>query len=293
MMAAPAGWRRWRGPVAWLIGVTLLGSALALIVSRHQELAVALSAIRAPSPLLAAALLGLVVAHVASTGLFFQLLMSRYGRVGALEIKSLMAGSMLLNYLPLRPGLFGRVAYHRAVNGIPAMDSARVVAQALLLSGAMAVLLTLVAAASLRQGLHPAWGLGLPAAAGGAAALVWRGQRVLLAAALLRLGEILLWALRYFVAFALIGSEITFAEALAFAAVGVVTTMVPLVSNGLGLREWAIGLLAPVLTGYALELGVTAELVSRLAEIVVIVPLGLLGLAGVARRAKSASRIDR
>jgi hypothetical protein len=55
--------------------------------------------------------------------------------------------------------------------------------------------------------------------------------------------------------------------------------LVPIVGNGLGLREWAVGLAAPLLTPYVLGLGLAADLVNRATELVVILVLGLGGMA--------------
>ena len=58
-----------------------------------------------------------------------------------------------------------------------------------------------------------------------------------------------------------------------------IVTLVPFFSNGLGLREWAIGLAAPLLTVYQLEHGITAELVNRAGELIVVLIAGLVGIA--------------
>ncbi len=60
--------------------------------------------------------------------------------------------------------------------------------------------------------------------------------------------------------------------------VSVVAMLVPFVSNGLGIREWAIGLFAPFLGDSTLEIGLTAELVNRAAEIVVVVVAGVAAI---------------
>jgi hypothetical protein len=88
---------------------------------------------------------------------------------------------------------------------------------------------------------------------------------------------VIVWAVRYHAAFTLIGSPIPPATALAFACISMIASMVPLSSNGLGLREWAIGAAAPMLTAYQLELGLTAELVNRAAELAMVTVVGLAG----------------
>ena len=68
-----------------------------------------------------------------------------------------------------------------------------------------------------------------------------------------------------------------------------IATMVPFVSNGIGLREWSIGLLAPLLADVTLERGLAAELVQRAAEIAVILPSGFLGTWWLWRDARRAA----
>ena len=61
-------------------------------------------------------------------------------------------------------------------------------------------------------------------------------------------------------------------------------------SNGLGLREWAVGLLAPFLAGYSMEQGIAAELVNRAAEVVIVLVAGLAGAGWVTRTWRSGAR---
>ncbi len=65
-----------------------------------------------------------------------------------------------------------------------------------------------------------------------------------------------------------------------------IATLVPFFSNGLGIREWAIGLAAPLLTAYQLEHGLTAELVNRTGEIAVVLIAGFIGIAWLMRLQK-------
>jgi hypothetical protein len=62
--------------------------------------------------------------------------------------------------------------------------------------------------------------------------------------------------------------------------------MVPLVSNGLGLREWAIGLLSPAIASHDMELGLTADLVNRAAELIVVSVAGVPATLWLTRRAR-------
>ena len=137
---------------------------------------------------------------------------------------------------------------------------------------------------SLRMNVgFPLWPAVLaPAVAAGALSLHPATRRWTLPA-LLRWADLLAWAVRYHAAFALIGAPVGWETAVGLACVSVIAMLVPFVSNGLGLREWAVGLLAPFLAGYSMQEGIAAELVNRAAEIVVILGLGLAGSVWVTR----------
>ncbi len=103
----------------------------------------------------------------------------------------------------------------------------------------------------------------------------------------LRQVDALVWVARYLLVFALLEREISLPGAAAVAGVGMLATFVPLTSNGLGLREWAVGLTAAVLpAGWlvlegaegATGIALTADLLNRAGELIVIVPAGLASL---------------
>jgi hypothetical protein len=275
--------------VGLAVGVALLAAAVVTVAREHETIAEALNAVRRPSLGRVCLLAGAIAANVVLTALMFSVLISRYGRVAPIEMQALIAAAALLNFLPLRPGLFGRIAYHRAFNAIPAVATVKTVLQAAGLSVAVAAYLALALVVSGRLPV-PLWvpvGLPVPLLA---MALAIRPARVWVAAGLIRYLEVMIWALRYHTAFALLGSPIDFQGALAFSCLSLVAMLVPFVGNGLGLREWAIGLAAPLLTPYVLGLGLAAELVNRAAELMVILVLGLGGIAWLtwhARKQKS------
>ena len=108
----------------------------------------------------------------------------------------------------------------------------------------------------------------------------------------LRVADLIVWTLRYWVVFAIADSPVSMAQAAAVAAVSQVAMSVPLVGNGLGLREWAVGLLRASLPAWygvaaASSAGLTADLVNRAAELLVAVPVGLLCAAAVTRRIRA------
>ena len=274
---------RW---IVLVVGAILMAAAVATVVSRRDIIATNLAAIRHPGAWDVVLLVGTVIANVVLTGLMFSVLMSRYGRVGLVEMQALIAAAALANYLPLRPGLFGRVAYHKTFNDIPIRASITATLVALSLSVAIAVFVAIALFTAGRASI-PLWvimGAPVPVLA---AATALRSSRVVGTAALIRYIEVLLLAVRYQAAFALIGAPIDPAMALAFACVSLVVTMIPLSSNGLGIREWAVGLASPLVTSYVLEVGMTADLVNRAAEAVVVVILGLGAFAWLAWHRRS------
>jgi hypothetical protein len=268
--------RQWPRILGSIAAIALLAASITLIIIRRDMLRAALASLAHPSAQHVAALAASVVVGMALTGLLFSVLMSRYGRVGLLEMQALLAASTLVNFLPLRPGLFGRVVYHRAVNRIAPIDSARTIIQAAALSVAVAGYLAGAVLVSVKTGSN-LWAAALAPLPVLTVAACARRPRIIAIAATIRFVEVLVWSARYWAAFALIGSPIDAHAALALACVSMIANLVPFFGNGLGLREWAIGLAAPLLVGCKLELGVTAELVNRAVEMVVVLVMGLAG----------------
>jgi hypothetical protein len=272
--------------VGFVVGLALLAAAIAVVWMRRDTVADALAAVDTVRPAHVALLLGAVVANVVLSAFFLHALIRRYGHVGRLEMQALVAATTLLNYLPLRPGLFGRMAYHRTVNGIPVVDTAKTIVQSAVITTAIAGYVAVASLITVRLEISLWTGVLVPPVLIALACIppVSRSWAIPVA---LRYAEILVWALRYHAAFLVLGSPISPTVALAFACASVIASMVPFVSNGLGLREWAIGLLAPVLTAYPMELGMTADLVNRAGELVVV---GVLGATGIALLAKGTVR---
>ncbi len=279
----PPRWLRW---AAFFGGAVLLGAAAWAVTRRRETFEGALDAMQRPDAAQLALLLGSVAVNVVGTGVMFSVLMARYGRVGRLEMQAIIATAALLNVLPLRPGLLGRIAWHKAVNEIPASATVVVSLQAAGLSVGVAayVALALLGAAA---GV-PLWvSAGLPVPV---LAALWRERFA--AAALVRYLEVLVLAARYHAAFALVGSPVESEQALAFACVGVVAGLFPLLGNGLGVREWAVGAAAQVLTPYVLQQGLAADLLNRAAELLVVLVLGLAGAVWLARKRRSLIRFQ-
>ena len=278
----PTWWRR-AGTIA---GILLLLAALFMVV-RSPEPAKAMAVAARGDPLLLVALPLLVLVNVVSTAEVFRALMRRFGRVGRLEMIELMAASTLLNFVPMRPGLVGRVVWHSKMNDIAARHSVRTIVESIAIgAGCVAS----IVAALLCAPLLPHWStmsLAIAAPFGPAlAALLVPALRPFALACAARAVDLLVWGLRYHIAFQLVGSPIAPEAALAIASAATMASLIPIAGNGLGIREWTIGLLAPVLAGADLDAGLTADLVNRAAEILAMTPAGLAALAALYRRAR-------
>lgn len=291
----PAPRRVARAIVSSVVGAALLVAAVLTAYSQERALLDGLRALREAPWWLVALTIVLPCANLFVVSVAFWLLTNRHGRVRLAEMIALISSAWLLNFLPMRPGMFGRIAYHKKYNGIGIKSSARVLGETMVLSGTAMVVMALIALGLHAIGVRSAWAVWAGACAPILFALVvWRvgpspTVRTYAGALAMKQADMAIWALRYWAVFALIGRPLGAREAIAVAAVSQVALLVPLAGNGLGLREWAVGLLSMALPSwYALGgetgagTGLTADLVNRAAEILVAVPTGLAGVAGVA-----------
>jgi len=274
--------------IGYVVGLVLLAAAVYVVARQWDTVGAALARLGRPDPGLVALLIGAMLANLVLSSLFVRTLLLRYGRIGLVEIHAVLATAVLLNYLPMRAGLFSRMAYHRAVNGIRVVDTAKTVVQGLVISLAVMGVILLVVLGATKTGIDLRIAIAAPLVpiAAGAFVPAWRPWAI---ATGLRYAEVLVWAVRYAVAFRLLGLSIDTTAAVAFACASMIASLVPVLGNGLGVREWAVGLLAPVLSDYPVELGVAAELVNRAAEIVVTLVFGLLGAGWLARYRRGAA----
>ncbi|MCH8315561.1 MAG: hypothetical protein IIA64_06265, partial [Planctomycetes bacterium] len=227
--------RSWLRRLGLLLGAVLLVAAIIFIARQHDVLARAFSAIRQPSAPHLLLLIACVLGNVVLTALMFSVLMSRYGKVRLIEMQALIGAATLLNFLPLRPGLFGRIAYHKTVNDIPPVDTAKTIGQAIALSVGVAGCLTLCLVLAGQFHLTLWVVLALPFALLAFGTLVGSNRRWALAG-LIRYVDVFVWAARYYAAFGLIDYPISIEAALAFACISMIATLVPFFSNVLGLR---------------------------------------------------------
>ncbi|MEM7622522.1 MAG: hypothetical protein AAF235_04900, partial [Planctomycetota bacterium] len=274
--------RRTAGAV---ISVVLFAAAIYAVLTQRGQLEDARGAIAGAPPLLIAAAFALPVVNLVLVSAAFRVLTLRHGHVGRIEMLSLITSAWLLNHLPMRPGMVGRFAYHKKRNGIRLADTGRVLVESIVLSATAVVLLFAVAIllSSTREPLSTQATVLLvasPAAAGGlvTAALAMSGSSWWRYAAAwsLRYADVAVWVARYAVVFALVGAPLSVDRAVLVAAVSQAVLLVPIAGNGLGLREWAIGLTA--------EAGLIADVLNRVAELTLAVCLGLPAGWDVARR---------
>ncbi len=270
-----------------------------------QDFGATWAAIRAAPAWMVAAAVLLPLGNWALMSATFSALMKPFGRVGRAEMAALIAASWLLNYLPMRPGLLGRVAYHKTVNRIAVRDSLKTIAGNVGCGFVAMAFGALVAAsgggAALGAsfswiGRWPGVVAAAPLVALLAGALGAGAMRAPLLgswanASLLRYADLLVWAARYAIVFRIVGQEIDVFGAIAIATVSQAASLIPIVGNGLGLREWAVGLTAAALPAWMLgqgdvarEVGLAADLVNRAAEVCAAVPVGLASAWWLARR---------
>jgi len=279
--------------IGFAIGVLLIAIAVFVLMQNKQGLDDAVGSARhAPVWLIVmVVLLPLVNAGLVSVS--FWTLMRKFGRVPLGDMFALIGSAWLLNYLPLRPGLVGRLAFHKLVHGVPLRSSVAV-------SVALAIMAALAAGHMLVVGIafaeHAIVGVVVMLAssvavyllAGAAADKSPAGsvpRNDLRLALLIRYGDMLVWALRMWVCFAIVGADIGPSAALLIAAAAQLASLFPLTGAGLGVVEWAVGVVAAIVVVSATkEIGLAASLVNRAAELVVVVPAGLLGSAYIARR---------
>lgn len=284
-----AGRPKWAAWAGFALGLALVIGAVVVVASNGEEArALAERLSHAHWAAVAFILLSPVLNWVLVSGCLL-LLQRRHGPVGWGEMNALVGSAWLLNHLPMRAGMFGRIGYHKLVNGIRVRDSVESTVWSLVLaavSGAMG--LGLAFGVPRGSGAWVAcWVLGGPVAvvglmSGGAAALGRRNTGLILGALALRYADMALWAARYAVVFSVLGMVFTPVEIVAVTAVSQIAQLIPTFGGGLGVREWFVGLVAGAL-GLSFDDALAGDLVNRAAETMVVIPLGLVCGAWVAR----------
>lgn len=297
-------WLAWSG---FGLGLMLLGGAVWMLLHRDPGAMLALiDRLRdAPWWAVVAIVLGPVLNWLLVSGCLWMLL-RRHGRLGWGEMNALVGSAWLLNHLPMRPGLIGRVGYHKLVNGIRVRDAVESTAWSLGLAGVAGLMgLGLAFAMPAGSGLLLAFtvlagpvlvvgALGVGCGMLGSTNSAW-----LLGSLALRYADLGVWAARYAVVFWLMGLEVSPVQIIVVTGVSQVAQLVPIAGGGLGLREWMVAIAAGWFAdkGAAVDTGATAlagafdsalaaDLINRAAETLVVIPVGLLGGWMVARKVR-------
>lgn len=266
-------WYAWR-LLAMAIGMLMLAGAVVTVYLQRETIGSALQAMSQPQPGPILLLIGSMLATIFVTGVQFNLLLSRH-RLPMLEMQGLIAGSALLNFLPLKAGLLGRITYHQVVNGIRPLETV----QAMLLArGSGLVVIGFTALALFLRDLvdGPLWAYALVPAVVPGWFLMARFTRITALVVILKYGDLLLMAIRYQCAFMLMGESIGFDVCMGLACIGMLAGAIPFLTGGLGLREWLVGWFTTILVIMpgALELGLLADLINRAIELLVLLPIG-------------------
>ncbi|MEQ8850391.1 MAG: hypothetical protein RIB32_01255 [Phycisphaerales bacterium] len=280
---------RVRAVVGFALSVALIGAALFAVWSSRSQIEQALTAVwPVPAWLVLVLLLVPTLSWLASAGALWALT-RRFGHVTPAEMIALVGSAWLLNYLPLKPGLVGRLAYHKRVNGISIRNSARVLIESVVMTavaGGVVLGVGVCAQAGLISQTVEIALVAAPLAMLGVACVVrppgTRGGWLILAM-LFRYVDMLVWIARYWAIFHALDRPIGLDDCVLIASASQLAIIVPITGNGLGVREWAVGLTAAAVGG-DLEIALAADLVNRAAEVLVAIPIGLACARDVATR---------
>lgn len=295
-----------------ILGWLLLAAAIWMVLRQQPSLTSAWTSLRAAPTWMVASIILTPILNWLAMGLLFWVLTNQYAKVPLGEMTILMGSAWLLNLLPMRAGLLGRVAYQRAVHDLPVKDSVKITIFSLVTQAvAVAILLTLLAFVHMFEALAPGlrpmrdpivlslllatlagltslpWALGsIPAIKGPAPIDTWR----LSLGVAIRFFDALVWTARYWLAFTAIGAPVNWSDAVIFATLSQVIALTPV---QFGLREWATGLLTSILpatrslgpsASTRAAIGVSADLLCRAAELLISIPVGIVCTTIVLRR---------
>ncbi|MBC8203111.1 MAG: hypothetical protein H8E91_04710 [Planctomycetes bacterium] len=271
--------------IGWIVSVALLSAAVFTIWSRWDDLSKAIESIERPNLWSLTSLPCITLLAVACVSESFRSLLNRKGvakegskPIGRNEMFWLIMVAGMLNWLPMRAGLIGRTVYHSKVNGIPASSSLRILVETIVILICMAIVALSLAVLSNIFSIPVLIALVFPVLV--LLPLSCKTQMKPFSLAItFRYLDVLLLALRYWIIFGLMDYDISPETAILLAGAGSIASLLPLPTGGLGGREWIIGLVASWVTVFpsAIALGLIADLVNRLVELVVVIPFGLLG----------------
>lgn len=277
----------------FVVGVVLLGAAIVYLIANPSELESFYDEMKnAPAWAIGVVLLGPILNWVFVSQCLWAL-NRRHGQVGRAEMLALVGSAWLLNHLPMRPGLVGRIGYHAKVNQIKVRDSVEAsvwsLVHAIIANGiGLGLALLIDPGVGIAQ---IALILSLPVFVLIVAALLAETKSdqlgLMIRGLMWRYADLLVWMLRYAAAFAMLGIEITPIQIVLITAVSQAAQVIPITGGGIGFREWGVGIAATMSKGnVAIDMptAIGADLINRVAETIIVVPLGLVCTAIVTRR---------
>lgn len=267
--------------IAAILGVLLLTAALVIVLDDRAVLRDSWNAARAAPWWMFALLVALTLASgfMSATVLFLLTRRQPSRAVPPWGVLALLTGvSMPLAVLPLRPGLVGRVLFLQQAYGVSIASSVIVTLQSMILSVVLGAALALAAWMGQTLGVIVVVAIGFALARPH-----WRREppspgRDFRWAVFIRLMEVLVWACRYALVFAIIGRPISMPTSVLLAAGAQVVALSPIT---LGLREWMTALLS-----VTTPIGLTADLFLRAVELLIGLPVGGLCAVILWRRAR-------
>lgn len=279
--------------VGFVAGVILLCAAAVYLVANPDELQSFLDEMKhAPAWAIAIVLLGPILNWVFVSQCLWAL-NRRHGEIARTEMLALVGSAWLLNHLPMRPGLVGRIGYHAKVNKIRVRDAVEASVWSLILA-IIANAIGLGLALLIRPGVGIAQItliLSTPILALIIAAMLAESKSdqlgLMIRGLMWRYADLLVWMLRYAAAFAMLGIEITPVQIVLITAVSQAAQVIPITGGGLGFREWGVGVAATMSKGTAIidmRTAIGADLINRVAETIIVIPLGLVCTTIVTRR---------
>ena len=277
--------------IGFVVGVVLVGAALIAIVRSAPTLDQLRAVIARPDGWLIAWAVAATVGNLIGASGMFYALVRPFGQITFFEMGKLIAASSVLNYLPMRPGLVGRVVHQEVVNRIPMRRSVLSIVEAAVICAFTVFWLALAVAMIRFTSTRVIGGVvaALPIFCGLAYAMPQEMRsRRFFEAIFWRWMDLLLWTVRYAVVFEMLGIDLNLESAAAAACIAGAANMIPFIGNGLGVREWAIGLAGPALATWTTDTGLAAELLNRCLDLIVVAPIGIGVMPGIAKRIRIA-----
>jgi hypothetical protein len=248
----------------WVLGLAMLVAAVVAIVRERAVFEGAVEQARSASVAVLALLVLMPMVNWLLTAGVFAVLMRRQcamsgsaGRVGFSEMLALVGSAWLLNLLPLKPGLVGRIAYHKVINRIDLRDSIAAQVWSVVCTLAAVVIFVLVqagvaiAAEPDQLGSVRGWLGFITASVAPVAGLVvlasvlaarggerGAGLAMLVLAASLRLADVLVWGARLALVFLVMGSPQPPTVLAAVVAAMMLANLLPI---PIGATEWMAG----------------------------------------------------